>query len=163
MSSIKAKVVGNIPAHRLLWLYGNENGHEMRIGLPRERGSYVDFVTGIPLQDGQEVTINITGNPIWTVEASTRIDVGSNVAVNDDGRVGAYTSAPVRIGFSLDHGEEGGLVRIVRNPKVYFNNLDLNEDLNELTNGEIKIMLDEQGVEYKTNATKKELIELLAK
>src|SRR5690625_1923645 len=158
MNKIKATVVGDIPPHRLLWLYGSEDGQEMRIGLPRERGNYVDFVTSKALEDGQEVTISITGNPIWTVEAATEITVGSNVSVNTDGRVGQYTSSPIRIGYALDSGSEGDLVRIVRNPKVY---LDRLPNLNEMTNGELKGVLDEKGIEYKNNSTKKELIDLL--
>lgn len=157
MTKIKAKVVGDIPAHRLLWLYGSESGEEMNIGLPKERGNYVDFVTTSALTDGQEVTINISGNPVWVVEASTPIEVGTNVAANTDGRVGAYTSALVRIGYSLDRAEPGDLVRIVRNPKVYFHNLDLND----LTNDELKKMLDQKGIKYKSSATKKDLISLL--
>lgn len=159
MTRINAKVVGNIPAHRLLWLHGNDEGDEMLIGLPKERGNYVDFVSTGDLEDGQEVTVNIVNNPIWTVEASTPIEVGTNVSANTDGRVGAYTSSPVRIGYSLDKAEPGELVRIVRNPKIYFHNLDLNE----LTNNELKEILDEQNIEYDSKATKKDLIKLLEK
>lgn len=164
MTSVKATVVGDIPAHRLLWLYGSDDGQDMKIGLPKERGNYVDFVTSVALQDGQEVTINIKNNPVWLVEAATRIDVGANVAANTDGRVGAYTSAPIRIGYSLDYGEAGDLVRIVRSPKVYWHNLDLSnegQDLSAMTNSELKGLLDEKGIEYASNATKAELIELL--
>lgn len=146
MTQITAKVVGDIPAHRLLWLYGSENGEEMHIGLPKERGNYVDFVTTSDLQDGQEVTVNITGNPIWIVEAATPISVGANVAANTDGRVGAYTSAPVRIGYSLDKAEPGELVRIVRNPKVYFHNLDLSAL--DGTVGEVKNSLSDVPKNY---------------
>lgn len=124
MTKFKTKVDGNIPAHRLLWLYVNDVGDEMLIGLPKELGNYVDLVSTGELQDGQEVTVNIANNPVWIVEASTSITIGSNVAVNTDGRVGAYNSAPVRIGYSLDKAEPGELVRIVRNPKVFFHNVE---------------------------------------
>lgn len=160
MNTIKATVVGDIPPHRLLWLYGSENGNEMRIGLPKDRGNYVDFVTSKALEDGQEVNVSITGNPIWIVEAATEITVGSNISANTDGRVGQYTSSPIRIGYALDSGNEGDLVRIVRSPKVYIDKLQ-EQNPNDLTNGELKKMLDEQGIEYKNNANKKELIELL--
>lgn len=123
MSKVVARVVGDIPANRLLWLYSSEDGKEMLIGLPKERGNYADFISKQPLKDGQEVTVNITGDPIWTVEAGTRVDVGANVSVDTDGRVGSYTSSPIRVGYSLDYGEEGDLVRVVRHPKVYLNNI----------------------------------------
>lgn len=161
MTKITAKVVGNIPAHRLLWLYDSEDGKEMRIGLPKERGNYVDFVSTGPLEDGQEVTISIKGEPVWLVEASTKISVGTNVSANTDGRVGAYTSSPIRIGYAIDEGDEGDLVRIVRNPKIYIDKIQGVQDLTNLTNSELKTLLDEKRIEYKTNATKRELIELL--
>lgn len=127
MTKIKAVVSGDIPAHRLLWIYASEDGTEMRIGLPKERGNYVDFVSTGELKDGQEVVISISGNPIWTVEAATEINVGSNVSANVDGRIGQYTSSPIRIGYALDAGTEGDLIRIVRSPKVYLENIPQGE------------------------------------
>ena len=165
MTKITAKVVGNIPAHRLLWLYGNDVGDEMLIGLPKERGNYVDFVSTGELQDGQEVTVNIANNPIWTVEASTPITIGANVAANTDGRVGAYTSAPVRIGYSLDRANPGELVRIVRNPKVYFHNLDLSildgtvEEIKGKMNGLSKENLSQLLESEKQDKNRKSVVE----
>lgn len=127
MSKIIAKVEGNIPKNRLLWLYAGDTPDEMKIGLPRELGNYVDFLTNVDLEDGQEVTVNITGNPIWTVECATNVVVGGNVSVDTDGRVGSYTSAPIRIGYALDSGQEGDLIRIVRNPKVYLDKINSTE------------------------------------
>lgn len=165
MTKITAKVVGNIPAHRLLWLYGNDAGDEMLVGLPKERGNYVDFVSTGELQDGQEVTVNIANNPIWTVEASTPITIGTNVAANTDGRVGAYTSAPVRIGYSLDSANPGELVRIVRNPKVYFHNLDLSildgtvEEIKGKMNGLSKENLSQLLESEKQDKNRKSVVE----
>ena len=165
MTKITAKVEGNIPAHRLLWLYVNDVGDEMLIGLPKERGNYVDFVSTGELQDGQEVTVNIANNPVWIVEASTSITIGSNVAVNTDGRVGAYTSAPVRIGYSLDKAEPGELVRIVRNPKVYFHNLDLSildgtvEEVKNNVNGLSKENLSQLLESEKQDKNRKSVVE----
>lgn len=121
---VKAIVEGDIPAHRLLWLYNSPDGETMRLGLPKERGNYVDFVSTRDLSDGEEVTVSIRNNKrIWVVEAATKISVGANVAANTDGRVGSYTSAPIRIGYALNAGQEGDLIQIVINPKVYWHNI----------------------------------------
>ena len=121
---VKAIVEGDIPAHRLLWLYNSPDGETMRLGLPKERGNYVDFVSTRDLFDGEEVTVSIRSDKrIWIVEAATEIAVGANVAADTDGRVGSYTSAPIRIGYALNAGQEGDLIQIVRHPKVYWHNI----------------------------------------
>lgn len=123
-SQVKAIVEGNIPANRLLWLYNSPDGETMRIGLPKEIGNYVDFVSTKELSDGEEVTVSIKNdNRIWVVEAGTEIVVGANVAADTDGRVGSYTSAPIRIGYALNSGQEGDLIQVVKNPKVYWRNI----------------------------------------
>lgn len=124
---ITAIVDGDIPAHRLLWIYRNDE-NKLIIGLPKEIGNYVDFVSTRDLQDGEEVTIELRDNRIWKVEvAGTGVYPGANVAVDTDGRVGCYSSAPIRIGYSLDAGEEGDVVRIVKHPKVILSKLPINE------------------------------------
>lgn len=130
MEKIIAIVEGNIPANRLLWIYGDKEGR-MKIGLPKERGNYIDFVTNVELKDGETVTVSIKENPIWTVEAATKVEIGGNISVDTDGRVGSYTSSPVRIGYALNSGEEGDLIRFVRSPKVLVSKLPLLQNRTE--------------------------------
>ena len=118
MATLKAKVVGDIPAHRLLWLIRSEDGETMRIKLPSKGGTPVDFVSTEPLKDGQEVTITIKGNPVWRVEAGEKVAPGDNVYADEDGRIVVHNSTYLHsVGYVLDAGEEGDIVRMVRNYK----------------------------------------------
>ena len=118
METVKATVVGDIPAHRLLWLITSEDGETMRIKLPSKGGQPVDFVSTSPLEDGQEVTITITGNPVWKVEAGEKVAPGDNVYADEDGRIVSHNSTYLHsVGYVLDAGEEGDVVRMVRNYK----------------------------------------------
>jgi len=115
---VKAIVVGDIPAHRLLWLISSEDGETMRIKLPSKGGYPVDFVSTEPLEDGQEVTITITGSKIWRVEAGEKVAPGDNVYADEDGRIMNNNSTYLHsVGYVLDAGEEGDIVRMVRNYK----------------------------------------------
>ena len=115
---IKAVVVGDIPAHRLLWLITSEDGETMRIKLPSKGGYPVDLVSTKPLEDGQEVTVTITGSKIWRVEAGEKVAPGDNVYADEDGRIVVHNSTYLHsVGYVLDAGEEGDIVRMVRNYK----------------------------------------------
>lgn len=119
MTKVKAIVVGDIPAHRLLWLYSSEDGITLHVGLPKRRGDYVDFVSTRALEDGEEITVTIRDNVrVWTAEAANDIAPGGNIAADTDGRVGSYTSALIRVGYALHSAKEGELVQFVREPKV---------------------------------------------
>lgn len=115
---VKAIVEGNIPAHRLLWLSTSEDGETMRIKLPSKGGTPVDFVSTKPLEDGEEVTVTITNNKIWRVEAGEKVAPGDNVYADEDGRIISHHSDYLHsVGYVLDAGEEGDIVRMVRNYK----------------------------------------------
>src|SRR5690625_796664 len=121
---IKAVVEGDIPSNRLLWLYNSDDGKTLKVGLPKEIGNYVDFLCTRELKDGEEVTVETQNkNRIWTVETATKMGAGANVATDTNGGIGQYTSAPIRIGYALDAGEPGDLIRSVRNPKVYLDKI----------------------------------------
>ena len=118
MEKVKAIVVGDIPAHRLLWLITSEDGEMMRIKLPSKGGYPVDLVSTKPLKDGQEVTITIKGSKIWRVEAGEKVAPGDNVYADEDGRIVVHNSTYLHsVGYVLDAGEEGDIVRMVRNYK----------------------------------------------
>ena len=118
MNRVKAKVAGDIPAHRLLWLTKSEDDETLGIKLPSEGGRPVDFVSTKPLEDGQEVTVTITNNKIWRVEAGEKVEPGANVYADEDGRIISHNSNYLHsVGYVLDAGEEGDIVRMVRNYK----------------------------------------------
>lgn len=114
---VKAKVVGDIPANRLLWLGTSEDGETMVVKLPDEGGYPVDLVSTKPLEDGEEVTVTITDNKIWRVEAGREVKPGDNVYCGEDGRLTIDKNYLHSIGYVLDAGEEGDIVRMVRNYK----------------------------------------------
>jgi len=115
---VQAIVEGDIPAYRLLWLINSEDGETMRIKLPSKGGTPVDFVSTKPLEDGQEVTVTITGSQIWRVEAGEKVAPGDNVYADEDGRIIVHNSTYLHsVGYVLDAGEEGDIVRMVRNYK----------------------------------------------
>ena len=117
-AQVQAIVEGGIPAHRLLWLINSEDGETMRIKLPSVGGRPVDFVATKPLEDGQEVIVTITGNPVWKVEAGEKVAPGDNVYADEDGRIIVHNSTYLHsVGYVLDAGEEGDIVRMVRNYK----------------------------------------------
>ena len=128
-AQIKAVVVGDIPAHRLLWLRTSEDGKTLRIGLPRQDGYPVDFVSTRELKDGEEVTVTIKGDPIWLVEAAETLKPGQNVYVDSTGRlIGSHGEHLHSVGYVLDAAQEGDVVRLVRNYKFYSDRLDESQE-----------------------------------
>lgn len=53
------------------------------------------------------------------------------------------------------------MISLFQLPKIAPKSFGADVDLSEKTNAELKKMLDKKGIEYKSNATKPELIELL--
>jgi len=128
-AQIKAVVSGDIPAHRLLWLLSSEDGETLRIGLPYLEGYPVDFVSTRDLQDGEEVTVTIKGDPIWLVEAGQALRPGQNVCNDTTGRL--VSTSPNRlhsVGYVLEAAQEGDIVRLVRNYKFYHDRLDESQE-----------------------------------
>ena len=163
MTTLEAKVIQDIPAYRLVALGGvNSEGN---------------------LEEGWETIYLKTSelgwikdNPVWKVEASQNLPAGTLVMCDDDGRVKSYTPTQGNhIGYTTHAVEEGEVVKIVRKygqmPQTQveaaafkaedFQKGTESNKLVDLTNAELKELLDEKGIEYKANATKPELIALL--
>jgi len=175
MTTFQAQVIQNIPANRLVALAGVgsvDNREYDKIYLKiSDLGWIPDFVTSVDLEEGQEVDVVIRNNPIWNVEAAQRLPAGTLVMCDEEGRVKSYNpSQGNHIGYTTHEVEAGEVVSIVRK----YGNMPQNQaeimsfvtqskenNTNDLTVSELKKQLDEKGVEYKANATKKELIELL--
>lgn len=131
-AQVKAVVVGDIPAHRLLWLRADEEGKTLKVGLPTQDGYPVDFVSTRELKDGEEVTVTIKGDPIWLVETAEKVRPGDNVYADSTGRlIGSHSKHLHSVGYVLDAGQEGDVVRLVRNYKFYSDRLPLGESQEE--------------------------------
>src|SRR5690625_6401025 len=88
MAKFKATVIGDVPGNRLLSLKAETRSNEdvMTISVTEPGGSPGFRSTG-SLKDGQEVSVSIKNNPVWEVEASEDLTVGSYVAVGEGGTV----------------------------------------------------------------------------
>src|SRR5690625_776214 len=172
MTTFEAEVIQDIPANRLLALAGIgsvENREYDKIYLKKsELGWIPDFVTNVDLEEGQTVTITIKNNPVWRVEAAQRLPAGTAVMCDGEGRVKSYRpSEGNHIGYTTHSVDAGEVVEIVRKYGTMPQNqaeasvFSYGQDLSNLTKDELKELLDEKVIEYKTNAAKNELIKLL--
>src|SRR5690625_2226164 len=176
MTKFEAKVIQNVPANRLLALGGinsednQEEGWETIYLKPSELGWIPDVVTSEDLEEGSVLNVTIKNNPVWEVEASQDLPAGTLVMCDVDGRVRSYNpSLGNHIGYTTHSVKVGEVVEIVRkyggmpqSQEEASTFIDPKEpDLEGLTNGELKSLLDNKGIEYNDKATKKELVELL--
>lgn len=171
-----AKVIEDIPANRLIGLGGVnsedniEEGWETVYLIKSRLGWIPDLVSTKALEQGEVVEVTIKNEPIWHVETAERLPAGTVVQCTEDGRVKHYVPADGNhIGYTTHSVEVGEIATIVRKygtmpqsqeTAMAFKSADEN-DLNNLTANELKGLLEEKNIEYKANATKKELIELL--
>lgn len=183
MATFKAKVIQDIPSNRLIALGGinsednPEEGWETVYLILSKKGWIPDLVSTSDLEKDEVVDVSIRNKPIWKVEASEDLPAGTLVQCDEDGRVKHYNPADGNhFGFTTHSVKSGEVVEIVRKygsmPQNQmetsafsgddFEKVDEPEkDIHELTNDELKELLDEKEVEYNAKSTKKELIELL--
>ena len=178
MTKFEAKVIQDISANRLLALGGvnsegnPEEGWETIYLKTSELGWIPDLVTSGELKKDSFVNVAIKDNPVWKVEASQNLPAGTLVMCDVDGMVKSYNpSQGNHIGYTTHSVKEGEVVEIVRKyggmpqTQVDASTFDVSDyqekELTDLTNKELKELLDEKGIEYKTNHTKEELISLL--
>lgn len=177
MTTFKAKVTQDIPANRLIGLGGVNTEGDMEEGwetvylILSKKGWVPDLVSTSDLKKGSVVNVTIKNNPVWKVEASENLPAGTLVQCDDDGRVKHYRPEDGNhFGFTTHSAKAGEVVEIVRKyghmpPKqeetMAFTQTSKENNTDDLTVSELKQRLDEKGIEYKSSATKKELIELL--
>ena len=173
MTSFEAKVTQDIPANRLIAFGGvnsegdpEEGWETVYLKLP-EKGWIPDLVSTSDLEKDSVVNVTIKNNPVWKVESSEDLPAGTLVQCDDDGRVKYYRAKDGNhVGFTTNSVKAGEVVEIVRK----YGHMPPNQEetmafaslkTNDLTVSELKQQLDEKGIDYKANATKKELIKLL--
>lgn len=136
MTRFNAKVVEDIPAHRLIALGGinrdgnPEEGWETVYLILSRKGWIPDMVSTESLNYGDFVTVTIKNNPIWRVEAAEDLPAGTLVQSTDDGRVKHYVPADGNhIGYTTHSVKSGDVVTIVRKygtmPTTQTNEMDI--------------------------------------
>lgn len=121
MTQFTAKVVEDIPAHRLIALGGinrdgnPEEGWDTVYLILSRKGWIPDMVSTKSLNYGDFVNVTIKNNPIWRVEAAEDLPAGTLVQSTDDGRVKHYVPADGNhIGYTTHSVKSGDVVTIVR-------------------------------------------------
>src|SRR5690625_5257792 len=121
MTRFNAKVVEDIPAHRLIALGGinrdgnPEEGWETVYLILSDKGWIPDMVSTGNLNNGEIVSVTINNNPIWKVEAAADLPAGTLVQSTEDGRVKHYVPDDGNhIGYTTHSVKAGDVVTIVR-------------------------------------------------
>ena len=121
MAHFNAKVVEDIPAHRLISLGGinrdgnPEEGWDTVYLILSQKGWIPDMISTGKLDNGEVVNVTINNNPIWKVEAAADLPAGTLVQSTDDGRVKHYVPDDGNhIGYTTHSVKSGDVVTIVR-------------------------------------------------
>lgn len=121
MAHFNAKVVEDIPAHRLIALGGinrdgnPEEGWDTVYLILSRKGWIPDMISTRKLDNGEVVNVTINNNPIWKVEAAADLPAGTLVQSTDDGRVKHYVPDDGNhIGYTTHPVKSGDVVTIVR-------------------------------------------------
>ena len=113
--TFKAKVVGDIPARRLIVLAGRDEEGVIKISIA-DRTSAVDFVSTRALSDGEitEVTLK-EGLQVWHVEAATDLQAGQWVACGPDGKATQRQGVTLEtVGYTLEPAKAGEIAKVLR-------------------------------------------------
>jgi len=140
MSKITAIVYEDIPAYRLGMLKGAGNDPDLdsnKIYIKAaELDTDPDFMVTKDLKEGDEVSINIKGDPIWRAELDKDTRPGTLVSVNGEGKISWTNTRDHKryIGYSIEGGKAGDVISYVRKPG--FISQALEGDLEGLVDGE---------------------------
>lgn len=179
MTTFEAKVIENIPAHRLLALGGVNSEGNIEEGWgtiylkPSELGWIPDFVTNNELEEGSFVNVSISNNPVWKVESAQNLPAGTLVMCDVGGRVKDYRPEEGNhIGYTTHSVQEGEVVEIVRKygqmPQNQTETMSIedpegrkHEKFDDLTVSELKEIAKEKEIEGYQSMKKAELIEAI--
>ncbi len=119
MTSIKAVAGGDIKANRGLKISVREGGTPV---LVYADNGYPHFRSFKDLEDGEEITIKITGNHVWKIEAGEELHAGEAVYVGEEGKLFARRrgeDSPAQLcGYVSSDAKEGEVVDLVRNMQM---------------------------------------------
>src|SRR5690625_2637884 len=124
---IKAIVTDDIPAYSLVALRGAREDDPNNIYLMKNKKDWIpDFYSIKDLKEGEEISIKIEGNPVWKVRISKDTRPGTLISADDNGEA-SWTNTQEHkyfIGFSLEGGKAGDVIRYARQTGVLSQALD---------------------------------------
>lgn len=124
---IKAVVTEDIQAYSLVSLRGARGDDPDNIYLQANLKDYdPDLFATKDLKEGEEVTINIEGKPVWKVRLSKDTRPGTLISAEDNGEA-CWTNTRDHkryIGYSLEGGKAGDVISYVRKTGILTQALD---------------------------------------
>ena len=118
-TTIKAIASGDIKANRGLKLSVREGGTPV---LTYADNGYPHFRSSKDLEDGEEITIKVTGSYVWKIEAGEELHAGEAVYVGEEGKLFARrrgSDTPAQLcGYVASDAIAGDVVNLVRNMQL---------------------------------------------
>ena len=118
-TTIKAVTSGDIKANRGLKLSVREGSTPV---LTYADNGYPHFRSSKDLEDGEEITIKITGSNVWKIEAGEELHAGEAVYVGEEGKLYARrrgSDTPAQLcGYVASDANAGDVVDLVRNMQM---------------------------------------------
>jgi len=124
---IKAIVTEDIPAYSLVALRGARGDDPNNIYLMKNKKDWIpDFYSTKDLKEGEEILVKIEGSPIWKVRLAKDTRPGTLISAYDNGEAGLTNTQEHKyfIGYSLEGGKAGDVIRYVRKTGVLSQALD---------------------------------------
>ena len=119
MTTIKAVASGDIKANRGLKLSVREGSTPV---LTYADNGYPHFRSSKDLEDGEEITIKVTGSYVWKIEAGEELHAGESVYVGEEGKLFARrrgSDTPAQLcGYVASDAIAGDVVDLVRNMQM---------------------------------------------
>ena len=115
--TVKAIVTEDIKAYSLVSLRGAREDDPDNIYLqanPKDQDP--DLFATKDLKEGDEITLNIEGKPVWKVRLSKDTRPGTLISADDNGEACWTNTRDFKryIGFSLEGGKAGDVISYVR-------------------------------------------------
>ena len=136
---IKAIVTEDIRAYSLISLRGVRDDNPNNIYLranPKDQDP--DLYSTKDLKEGDEISLNIKGSPVWKVRLSKDTRPGTLISADDNGKACTTNTHDFKryIGYSLEGGKAGDVISYVRKRGI----------LEQALEGELEGLIDDEEV-----------------
>lgn|SRR5690625_361721 len=136
---IKAIVTEDIQAYSLVSLRGAFDDDPNKIYLranPKDQDP--DLYATKDLKEGDEISLNIKGSPVWKVRLSKDTRPGTLISADDNGKACTTNTRDFKryIGYSLEGGKAGDVISYVRKRGI----------LEQALEGELEGLIDDEEV-----------------